>query len=259
MTSQTGLIPPGFSATTTSLSDSVIVVTGAGSETGNSVAFSLARAGAIVVLLDKKQRDLVPVYDQITDGGLQEPLMIEFDMLRASGADFESLAGSVSKEYPRLHGLVHCAMWGGPLTPIDHSDQEHWHRILDQQLVRPMTLTKSLSQLINGEHASSVIFTVLDVGRAGRAYWGAIGAAFAGIENLVETLSSEWSGNNTRVNSIDCGRTRTAIRKQFYPGESGTELRKPDDPDITNAYIYLLSSQCELDGFRITIPDQDTA
>ncbi len=255
VTEKNHIIPPDYSATDANLSGCNIVITGAATEIGNTVAYAAAKAGATTLLLSRKHRDVSGLYDQIIQSGYAEPMIIEFDMLKASPADFSTLADSLSAEFPQLHGLAHCAIWGAPLTPVQHADLEHWQKILDQQLCRPMYLTRVLASMINGDHAASVVFTVMDVGRTGRAYWGAVGAAFAGIENLNETLSSEWANNNTRVNSIDCGRTKTAIRKTFYPGESGEDLRPPDAAEIADAYIYLLSDQSDLSGCRVTIPD----
>jgi NAD(P)-dependent dehydrogenase (short-subunit alcohol dehydrogenase family) len=106
-----------------------------------------------------------------------------------------------------------------------------------------MYLTKSLQPNINHPGLSSVIFTVMDIGRTGRAYWGPVGAAFAGLENLCETMNAELVDYQTRAYTIDPGKVKTAIRKQFYPAESRKSLRKADDFEILNTYLYLLSDQ----------------
>ena len=170
-------------------------------------------------------------------------MMVEFDMTRADFNAFETLGGSLTTQFPEIHGLVHCAMWGAPLTPLSHAELETWSKVLDQQLVKPMYLTKTLQPNLNHSDSSSIIFTVMDIGRTGRAYWGPVGAAFAGLENLCETINAELIDYQTSAYTIDPGKVRTAIRKQFYPGESAKELRKADDTEIVNTYLYLLSDQ----------------
>ncbi len=223
------------------LADRNVIVTGAASQIGGAVSLAAAQAGATVMLLDRKSRELIPVYDQIGKSGYPEPMMVEFDILRMHPEGFMELADSLSRDCAEIHGLVHCAMWGSPLTPVAHGDMTVWRQVLDQQLIRPMYLTRSLYPLLKHDNPASVIFSVLTCGRNGSAYWGATGAAFAGIENLSQTLSREWENRNIRVNTLDCGKVKTALRKQFYPGEDISQLRDANDPEIIRHYLYLLS------------------
>ncbi len=242
--------PAGFVPDNLTLAHKVVLVTGAASELGSAVVLAVAESGATVLMLDRKQRSMAPMYDSICDQGLAEPMMIEFDMARADNHAFASLGESLTEQFTKLHGLVHCAMWGAPLTPVSHAEMETWSKVLDQQLTRPMFLTRSLLPCLNHPDPASVIFTVMDIGRTGRAYWGAVGAAFAGVENLCQTLSSEILDNQTRINTLDPGKVKTATRKQFYPGESGKGLRKANDPEIINSYLYILSDQSKKHSAR---------
>ena len=230
-----------------------IVITGAGSDLGRSIALASARHGANVVMLDRKQRDMNLTYDTICDSGYPEPMIVEFDILKSNEHDFQLFADSLSAEIETLNGLVHCAMWGAPLTPVILSSMDVWQKILDQSLVKPMYLTKALLPALNGQHGASIIFPVLDVGRKGRAYWGALGCAFAGIENLCETLADECENQNTRVNTLDCTPIRTAVRKKFYPAESGDHLVEPEDNQVTACFVRLLSDDDTTSGVRHSI------
>jgi NAD(P)-dependent dehydrogenase (short-subunit alcohol dehydrogenase family) len=230
-----------------------IVITGAGSDLGRSIAMATARYGASVVMLDRKQRDMNPTYDSICESGYPEPMIVEFDILKSSEQDFQLLADSLASEVETLNGLVHCAMWGAPLTPVILSSMETWQKILDQSLVKPMYLTKALLPALNGKHEARIIFPVLDVGRKGRAYWGALGCAFAGIENLCETLADEGENRNTRVNTLDCTPIRTAVRKKFYPAESVEHLVEPEDDLVTECFVRLLSDDNTTSGARYSI------
>ncbi len=250
-------IAKDFSADPVSLANRNIVVTGAASEIGGAVSLATAHTGATVLLLDRKQRELTPVYDQIGESGYPEPMMIEFDIRRAQPEGFMALADSLSQTCPGIHGLVHCSIWGAPLTPVAHSDMTVWQKVLDQQLIRPMYLTRCLYPLLKHDNPASIIFSTLASGRNGSAYWGATGAAFAGIENLCQTLSHEWENRNIRVNTLDCGKVKTALRKQFYPGEDISQLRDPNDPEIIRHYLYLLSDHSQhLTGKQFSVPLQ---
>ena len=230
-----------------------IVVTGSASDLGRSVAIAVARNGANVIILDRKRRDMNSTYDHICDAGYSEPLMVEFDILKSNEQDFQLLADSLTQEFETLNGLVHCAMWGAPLTPVILSSMEVWQKVLDQTLIKPISLTKALVPQLNDKHGASVIFPVLDVGRKGRAYWGALGSAFAGIENFSETLADECESQNTRVNTLDCTKLRTAVRKKFYPAESTDRLIEPDDNRATDYFVQLLSDNETSSGVRHAI------
>ena len=254
----TTAIPDNFSHHTVDLTNKHILITGATSEVGAAISKSIAHAGANVILLDRKERDLIPVYDEVATEKC-EPLMVAFDLLKASDEDFEMLATTLKENFSEIHGLVHCAMWGAPLTPLEHCDSQTWQTIAEQNLIRPMTLTRHLYPLLNHTNPASIIFSVLGSGRRGQAYWGPIGSAFAGVENLIQTISIEWSNRLIRANSIDCGKIKTALRKQFYPGENITGLRNPDDLEIIRHYLYLLSNESiAVTGAQFSVPSLTT-
>ncbi len=237
--------PADFKPDFSTLSGKTVLVTGAASEIGRAVAFAAAKSGATVLMLDRKQRPMLPYYDAICELGLAEPMLIEFDLAKADSRAFDNLAAALLATVPEIHGLVHCAMWPAPLTPLVHADMVAWAKVLEQHLVKPVFLTKSLYPGLNHSRPASIIFTTMDIGRIGRAYWGPVGAAFAGVENVCETLGAECPDYRIRVNTLDPGKVKTAIRKQFYPAESIRYLRDASDPRITNTYIYLLSDQSQ--------------
>ncbi|NKB65413.1 MAG: SDR family NAD(P)-dependent oxidoreductase [Gammaproteobacteria bacterium] len=249
------ILPSHFSLSPTTLSGKTIIVTGASSELGSSVCYGAARAGATVIMLDRKQRELAPLYDKVSEQGWPEPMMVEFDIKRANEESIQRLASALDQQMPVLHGLVHCAMWGAPLSPIVNSNISTWQTILENQLLKPMMITRALIPLLKHDGQSSIVFTSLDTGRIGRAYWGGVATAFAGIENLSEILSAEYEDHRIRVNTLDPGKVKTQLRKQFYLGEAAHELRNANAPDIVNLYLYLLSDQSnDQTGQRFTVP-----
>ena len=83
------------------------------------------------------------------------------------------------------------------------------------------------------------MFTSADVGRQGRAYWGAYGVAGFGLEGLMQIFAEELAAwPNLRVNSIDPGNVRTTMRAKAYPGEDPNIHPLPEE--IVASYLYLL-------------------
>jgi NAD(P)-dependent dehydrogenase (short-subunit alcohol dehydrogenase family) len=84
-----------------------------------------------------------------------------------------------------------------------------------------------------------VLFTSSSVGREGRGLWGAYAASKFGVEGLSQVLADETRASGTiRVNCINPGKTRTAMRLQVYPAEDRSTLAEP--ASIVNPYLFLL-------------------
>ena len=83
------------------------------------------------------------------------------------------------------------------------------------------------------------MFTASSVGRRGRAYWGAYAVSKFALEGLSQVLADELEGiSHVRVNTLNPGRARTAMRRQAYPAEDFTQVPLPEA--LTAPYIALL-------------------
>ena len=218
----------------------VILVTGAGSGIGRAVSLALARAGAEVILLGRTVKKLEGVHAEIGKiEGAPEASIVPLDLERALAAEYESVANAIDKRYGRLDGLLHNAALLGALTPIDQYDVPTFMRVMHVNVTAAFVLTQHLLPLLRASSDASVLFTSSGVGKRGRAYWGAYSVSKFAIEGLTQVLAHETEGNSTvRVNVIDPGRTRTAMRRQAYPSEPQESL--PTAESLTPAYVALL-------------------
>lgn len=223
------------------LKDRVILVTGAGDGIGRACAKACAAHGATLILLGRTTRKLEQVYDEIEQAGHPQPAIYPMNLEGASPRDYEDLAATLEQEFGRLDGLLHNAAMLATLTPIAHYDVELWLKSIQVNLNAPFLLTRACLGLLTASEDASVLFTADRVGRHGKAYWGAYGVAKAGVEGLMQTLADELEANTrVRVNSIDPGAVRTAIRALAYPGEDPAPLPRPEQ--IVTPYLYLLSA-----------------
>jgi NAD(P)-dependent dehydrogenase (short-subunit alcohol dehydrogenase family) len=100
-------------------------------------------------------------------------------------------------------------------------------------------LTQVLLPVLQRSADASVLFTSSSVGRRGRAYWGAYAVSKFAVEGLAQVLAAEHqSAGRLRVNTINPGRARTAMRRQDYPSESLDSLPAPEA--LTGPYVALL-------------------
>jgi NAD(P)-dependent dehydrogenase (short-subunit alcohol dehydrogenase family) len=141
--------------------------------------------------------------------------------------------------FGRLDGLLHNAGVLGTLSPIEHYDVPTWCRVLHVNVTAAFALTQVLIPALKLSKDASVLFTSSGVGRQGRAYWGAYAISKFGVEGLTQVLAAELEGiSAVRVNALNPGRARTAMRRQAYPAEDINTLPLPET--LTGPYIALL-------------------
>lgn len=221
------------------LAERTILVTGAAAGIGKAAALAFARHGATVVLLDRDEKSLESVYDEIERGGGRQPAMITLDLATATVEHYDGIHQQVERELGRLDGLLHNAAELGALAPIELYDLSLWDKVLSVNLQAPFLLTRACLPLLKKSKDASIVFTSADVGREGRAYWGAYGVSCFAIEGLMQILADELEANtNIRVNSLDPGPVRTALRLRAYPGEDARAL--PEPAAIMPIYLYLM-------------------
>ncbi len=220
------------------LKDRIILVTGAGDGIGRTMSLAFAAHGATIVLLGKTIPKLESVYDQIEAANGPEPAIYPMHLEGATPHDYGELADKLTETFGRLDGLLHNAANLPYLSRIKDYAAEDWLKVMQVNLNAPFFLTQACLPLLAQSKDASVVFTTDAPGRGGKAYWGAYGVAKAGADNLMQTLADELENTPIRVNSLDPGPTRTALRKRVYPGEDPDQLKLPEA--LTSLYLWLM-------------------
>jgi NAD(P)-dependent dehydrogenase (short-subunit alcohol dehydrogenase family) len=217
----------------------VVLVTGASSGIGRAVALALAQSGAQVILHGRTVRKLEAVHAEIQKLDAPEASIVPLDLERALPADYAGLVAAVEQRYGRLDGLLHNAALLGTLTPIDQYDVPTFMRVMHVNVTSAFLLTQYLMPLLRKSEDGTVLFTSSGVGKRGRAYWGAYAVSKFAVEGLTQVLANELEGTSRiRVNIIDPGKVRTAMRRQAYPSEAQETLPTPES--LTAPYLALL-------------------
>lgn len=224
------------------LSGRTILVTGASGGFGRALSIECGRAGATVVLAGRNGAKLDRLYDEIVALNAPEPAIVQLDLASATAQDYDRLSETIDREFGKLDGLVHAAALLGDRTPLEQYDVPTWCRVLHVNLTAPFILTQVLLPNLRKSPDASVIFVSSSVARAPRAYWGAYAVSKAGLEALRGMLAQELEGEeNIRINSINPGRMRTAMRAAAYPAEDPNSLPSPSA--VTGPFLYLLSAR----------------
>ena len=223
------------------LAGRVIAITGASDGLGRAVALACAQHGASVALIGRNEKKLEAVHAEIAALGAPEAAIGVLDLERSLAADYDRLAAAIDERYGRLDGLLHNAGLLGTMSPIEHYDVPAWCRVLHVNVTAAFALTQVLLPLLRRSADASVVFTSSSVGRRGRAYWGAYAVSKFALEGLSEVLADELEGTSAiRVNTLNPGRARTAMRRQAYPAEDAATVPLP--AALTGPYIALLGA-----------------
>lgn len=234
------------------LHEKVILVTGASRGIGRALALAVAKEGATVILVSKSVKKLEAVYDEITALGYPEPAIHPINLVKMTPDDAHTLAESIEKMFGRCDAIIHNAGISGPITPVEHLAPHQWQEIVHLNLNVPYLLTYALLPLLKKSTTASILFTTADEANRGKAYWGAYSASKSGVRGLAQTLHEELENNTTiRVNCINPGKVRTALRVNAYPGIDPEEFPAPES--ITEHYIRLLTDPT-IRGQEIAIP-----
>ncbi len=225
----------------------IAVVTGASRGIGAAVAQRFAAEGAHVVAVGRTIGALEELDDAIKRAGGSATLA-PFDLTDYAAID--RLGATLFERYKRLDILVGNAATLGSLTPMAQMRPAEFEQVMGINLTANFRLIRSLDPLLRGSPSGRAIFVTSGAARAPRAYWSAYAVSKAALEMMVGIYAAETVKTNLRVNLVDPGRTRTAMRAKAYPGEDPATLPTPEA--VTGLFVELAESACTRHGERIS-------
>ncbi|WP_432696353.1 YciK family oxidoreductase [Marinobacterium sp. YM272] len=221
------------------LAGRIILVTGAGDGIGKAAAHAYAAHGATVILLGRTLEKLEKVYDDLEAQGYPQPAIVPMNLETAAEHDYIELTNQLEETFGHLDGILHNAGILGVRTPLENYDPIIWQQVMQVNVNAPFLLTQTLMPLLHRAEDASVIFTSSGVGRKGRAHWGAYAVSKFATEGMSQVMADELENvSQIRVNCINPGATRTAMRAYAYPAEPPETNPTPEE--IMPAYLYLM-------------------
>jgi NAD(P)-dependent dehydrogenase (short-subunit alcohol dehydrogenase family) len=228
------------------LEDKVALVTGASRGIGYHTAKALAQAGAHVIAVARTVGGLEDLDDDIEELGGAATLA-PLNLRQAELID--RLGGAVAERWGRLDILVGNAGILGELSPMAHQSPKEWDDVIAVNLTANHRLIRAFDPLLRASSAGRAVFLTSTVGHTPRAYWGAYAASKAGLEMMVRTYADELNDTNVRVNLLNPGATRTAMRAQAMPGEKPDSLPHPSE--IAGTILRMTSSEWDRQGVLV--------
>ncbi len=234
------------------LSGRVALVTGASRGIGAAVAKAYAKAGAHVILTARTMGALEEVDDAIQAAGGKATIM-PLNMLDLDKVDV--MGPAIAEKFGRLDIAVGNAGMLGSLTPLGHVDAKEWQRVMDLNVNANFRLIRTLDPLLRASDAGRVIMVSSSLAHTPRAYWGAYAVSKAALESLAKVYAAETVTTNVRVNLIDPGATRTAMRAKAYPGEDPARPKNPED--TVPLFLQLAAASCSAHGGVYRVDETD--
>ena len=188
------------------LSNKVAVVIGGGGHLCGSMAFSLAKAGVRVAVLDKEIKKAETVAEQINLSA-SDALPLSIDVTRKE--DHEKCRDKILENFGSIDILINGAGINAP-TPFFDITVEQWQTILDSHIIGTMLGCQVFgAHMLEKENGSIINISSASAGPPlSKAF--AYSVAKAGVKNLTQNLAREWAPKHVRVN---------ALRPGFFPTE----------------------------------------
>ena len=206
------------------LSGRIAVVTGASRGIGYFIALELARRGAHVVAVARTVGGLEELDDDIKAAGGAATL-VPLDLADMEAID--ALGGSINERWGRLDIMVANAGVLGTISPIGHFKAKVFEEVMNINVNATWRLMRTVEPLIKASDAGRAILLSSGVAHSCRPFWGAYAASKAAVEVLARTWANELVNTPVRVNSVNPGATRTAMRAKAVPGENPETLPHP--------------------------------
>jgi NAD(P)-dependent dehydrogenase (short-subunit alcohol dehydrogenase family) len=202
----------------------VSLVAGASRGLGAATAEALANSGAEVLLVARTRGALEEIHDKISAAG-GKAVIAPVDLLDGEAQD--RLAIGVAERYGRLDILVQTAAILGQLSPISHFTPELFERIIASNLTANWRLIRNFEALLQQSNSGRAIITTCGIAENGKPFWAPYAASKSALQAMVACWAREVEHTKLRVNLIDPGVMRTALRAEAFPGEDPSQLQLP--------------------------------
>ena len=229
------------------LAGRIALITGASRGIGAAVAHRFAAEGARLILAARTVGGLEEVDDQIRQAGGEPATLVPLDL--RNGAQIDQLGAAIFERFKRLDVLVGNAGTAGTLSPVPHVAPKDWDEVLATNLTANFRLIRSMDPLLRQSDAGRAIFVTSGVAKRPIAYWGPYAVSKAGLEMLVGLYAAEVAKTAVRVNLLDPGIARTAMRAGAFPGEDPSRVPPPEA--VTGRFVELAEAACTLNGERV--------
>lgn len=226
-----------------SLTDRVVVITGASSGLGVAFAEAFAEAGADVALGARRVEKLADTAALVEKAG-RRAITVATDV--AKPEDCTALVEAAMKEFGRVDILINNAGIG-TAVPATRETPEQFKQVIDVNLNGCYWMAQACGRVMQEGSAIINISSVLGITTAGLPQ-AAYAASKAGLIGLTRDLAQQWTGRKgIRVNAIAPGFFESEMTEQYpegYLDQMGARIpmgRKGDPRELAATALWLAS------------------
>jgi NAD(P)-dependent dehydrogenase (short-subunit alcohol dehydrogenase family) len=245
------------------LSGRIALVTGASRGIGYFIAKQMAAADAHVVAVARTVGGLEELDDEIkaeaAKTGKGAATLVPLDLADMAGID--RIGAAINDRWGKLDILVANAGVLGTISPIGHVEAKVFEKVMAVNVTSTWRLIRSVDPLLRKSDAGRAIVMSSGAAHSARAYWGPYAASKAAVEALARSWADETKNMPLRVNSVNPGATRTAMRAQAMPGEDPNTLPHPSEvaakilplasPDLKETWLIYDVPKGRFVGYRM--------
>lgn len=227
------------------LDGKVALITGATHGIGAAVAEAFAKEGATLILVGRDTEALEKIDDIVQSYGASATL-VPLDLKNFQAID--EMVYAIAGRYKKLDILVGNAGILGHVGPITDTKPSDWHDVMDVNLNANWYLLKACDPLLKKSPAGRAIFVSSGVASHVSPFWSAYAVSKTALEAMVKIYAKEIETTypNLKVNLVNPGALRTALRAQARPGEDPLTL--PEPASVVKTFVDLASDECKHHG-----------
>lgn len=250
------------------LNKKVVVITGAASGIGEAAAMIFARHGALLVLADIDEKQLIRVKKRVINkkakAVCQKTDVSDENQVRA-------LVDFAISSYGQVNVLCNNAGITGDFSGMDTENVENWQTVLGVNLMGAVLATKHVSPHMKQKNTGAIVNTASVAGIRAGAGSNAYSASKAALINYTKTSACDLGAFNIRVNAVCPGLIKTSMTKPVfdYAKQAGKEaklgnrceLKRYGLPiEVANAIFFLASDEASyITGQALAVDGGNTA
>jgi len=244
------------------LKDQTAIVTGGGRGIGRTIALTLAREGANVLVCGRHREGLESTAQEIEQLARRSSVVVA-DVSQES--QVAAVVESALQSFGRIDILVNNAGVAGPTAPVTNVTRKEWDEVLAVNLTGAFLCAKAVIPHMIQQQSGRIVNISSIAGKRAYALRSPYAASKWGIIGLSATLAQELGPHNIQVNAIcpgptagermnaviagrarELGQSETEVERLYV---EGTALKRMVDPEHIAAMVLLLVSH---EGSSIT-------
>lgn len=231
------------------LDGKIVLLTGASSGIGKSIALLFAKEGANVVAVARRMEKLEELSKEAADSPGE---VVAFRGDVSVDEDIDNMVSYSMERYGKIDVLMNNAGILDNFIPLGELTDELWDQVIKVNLTSPMKLARKVLPIMIEQEKGNIINT----SSLGGLYGGRAGAAYTaskyGLTGLTKNIAYMYANKGIRCNAICPGGVDTEIMSNLQASEFGMERimkgtannpRSGSSEEIANIALFLASDE----------------